>query len=146
MHFFKRIQTILYCVFLVVCVFLGFVPTPRTNYHLDLNPVYSWDTVKFIKDINIMILFLQNLLYSRHVVFDESVFPFSLQDALVPMKSTNNTTDPLTLQVPLSPTIPSSPNNFLSKPSRPVPFPDHFESDQSLTSPVAELPVSLTPS
>ncbi|KAH0650606.1 hypothetical protein KY285_030696 [Solanum tuberosum] len=43
-------------------------------------------------------------------------------DALVHMKSTNPPTDPLTLHIPLSPTIPPSPN-------------------QSLTLPITELPV-----
>ncbi|PHU22208.1 hypothetical protein BC332_07315 [Capsicum chinense] len=63
------------------------------------------------------------------------------EDELVPMKSTNNTINPLMLQVTLSVTIPPSSNNSLSKPSRPVPLPN-----QSLTSSIAKLPVSLTPS
>lgn len=62
-HFFKRIQIFLCYEFLAACVSLSLIPTPRTNYHLDLNHVCFWDTVKLIKDINVMILFPQNFLY-----------------------------------------------------------------------------------
>ncbi|KAH0760384.1 hypothetical protein KY290_016457 [Solanum tuberosum] len=61
-------------------------------------------------------------------------------DALVHMKSTNPPTDPLTLQIPLSPTIPPSPSNFPSNPSQTT-LPNKSRPDQSLTLPITELPV-----
>uniref|UniRef100_A0A0V0HAI1 Putative ovule protein n=1 Tax=Solanum chacoense TaxID=4108 RepID=A0A0V0HAI1_SOLCH len=38
---------------------------------------------------------------SRHVIFDEHVFPFSSQDAQVPRSSTNSIREPITLQLPM---------------------------------------------
>ncbi|KAF3612622.1 hypothetical protein FXO38_36750 [Capsicum annuum] len=64
---------------------------------------------------------------------------------MVHMKSINNPAGPLTLQIPLSPTIPPSLNDSLSNFFRTL-LSNNSQPDQLLNSPVTELFVSQTPS
>lgn len=68
-------QIILFLEFLVVCAIHYCNLIMIINYLFAVNGVFSWVIVPILKDINVLIFLTNGVYISRHVTFDEHVFP-----------------------------------------------------------------------